>query len=80
MLLFSESSNEIDWIAVLVDIYLTLKFTHDKGLLHNDLHSKNVLLRDKKFDKVIDFGKASLMEDPVVYNITPGSTKQLMYV
>ena len=78
-LLFSEISNEIDWIAVLVDISLTLKFIHDKGLLHNDLHSKNVLIRDKKFVKVIDFGKATLMDDPVVYNITPGSPKQQIY-
>lgn len=78
-LLFSESSNEIDWIGVLVDISLTLKFIHDKGFLHNDLHSKNVLIRDKKFVKVIDFGKATLIEDPVVYNIPPGSQKQRLY-
>lgn len=52
---------------------------HNRGIVHNDLHSRNVLLRDGSYVKVIDFGKATLIHDPVVYDVKPGSEKQKTY-
>ena len=52
---------------------------HVKGILHNDLHSRNILLRNRQFVKIIDFGKACMVENPPVYNIKPSSEKQKRY-
>eukprot|EP00111_Clytia_hemisphaerica_P014746 TCONS_00043455-protein len=70
---------KIEWLPILVDLLLAVKFVHDSGFLHNDLHGGNVLLRDLKYVKLIDFGKATFIDDPVIYNLQPGSAKQKLY-
>jgi len=71
----SEQKNIVDWIGSIIDVCIAVKYMHDKGILHNDLHPKNILIRDYRYIKIVDFGKATLMEDPVVYSIAPGSKK-----
>ena len=50
-----------------------------RELLHNALHMQNIITRSKSHPKVIDFGKASLFSDPIIYNIKDGFTKQAKY-
>lgn len=65
--------------SVCLDLVRALSELHRRGILHNDLHSRNILIRDLKFVKIIDFGKSTLIDDPVVYSIKPGSLKQKQY-
>ena len=37
---------------------------HDKGILYNDHNSRNIL-RNKEYVKIIDFGNATLVSDPL---------------
>ena len=58
----------LKWESVSSDIVRTVKrnqffnqFLHLKGILHNDLHYNNVLLRGDCHVKIIDFGKCTLI-------------------
>ena len=62
---------QIEWLLIIKDILIAMKHMHDHGFLHNDLHPRNILIRDLKSVKIIDFGNATLIEDPVVYNVAP---------
>lgn len=64
------------WIQVLTEICKGFSFMHTKNILHNDVHSKNIVLRNKQFVKIIDFGKATLISDPLRYDIKRGSERQ----
>ena len=46
---------------------------HSKGLLHNDLHGNNILIRCDNSPSIIDFGKSTLADHSLLYNIMPGS-------
>ncbi|XP_057315555.1 serine/threonine-protein kinase Nek7-like [Hydractinia symbiolongicarpus] len=52
---------------------------HVRGLLHNDLHPGNVLVRNSTTVKLIDLGKATLVSDPARYDIEPGSSQQVKF-
>eukprot|EP00111_Clytia_hemisphaerica_P011833 TCONS_00034776-protein len=67
------------WLTVCVDLVRALDALHDRGLLHNDLHSGNILLRNIRYVKIIDFGKCTLISDPVMYSIQPGTEKHQRY-
>uniref|UniRef100_A0A7M5WW61 Protein kinase domain-containing protein n=1 Tax=Clytia hemisphaerica TaxID=252671 RepID=A0A7M5WW61_9CNID len=67
------------WLHVCLDLVRALDAFHDRGLLHNDLHSGNILLRDMRHVKIIDFGKCTLVDDPVMYSIKPGTAKHARY-
>ena len=47
-----------------------------KVFLHNDLHSGDILVKYNRYVKIIDFGKRSMTDDPIVYFIKPGTDKQ----
>ncbi len=57
----SLSTNE--WISILLDIAEGLFHVHQKGFLHCDVKSNNVLVSGKK-GYLIDFGKACLIARP----------------
>lgn len=67
------------WKGVCMDLVRALKELHNRGILHNDLHPGNILIRELKYVKLIDFGKSTLIEDPVTYKIKPGSEKHKRY-
>jgi len=67
------------WCDILMDISKALHSLHNLGILHNDLHTCNILVRSKKHVKIIDFGKSCLISDPVVYNIKVGTDKHKKY-
>ena len=66
----------LKWEYVCLDIVRAVYSLHLKGILHSDLHCNNVLLRGDCHVKIIDFEKCTLIEDPVIYAIKPGSEKQ----
>lgn len=67
------------WKDVCLDLVRAIHHLHVKQLLHNDLHTQNVLLRECRYVKIIDFGKVSLIENPVVYSIKPGTPTHTKY-
>ena len=48
-----------------------IEYMHNVGLLHNDLKLNNIVLHGTQLDslKVIDFGKVTLISNPVTYNL-----------
>ena len=54
---------------IAIDICIAIHELHVKGLLHNDLHFENILLRNFSHVKIIDFGKSTLVTDPLRYDI-----------
>ena len=67
------------WKIICLDLTRALHALHKKGLLHNDLHSRNILVRNEQYVKIIDFGKSTLTDDPVCYAIKPGTPKHTRY-
>ena len=62
---------------IFIAIFKAIEFMHTKKILHNDIKSDNVVVADTI--KVIDFGKATMMTNPVIYSIAPGTTTHQMY-
>ena len=60
-------------IKIATDISIAIYELHVKGLLHNDLHSGNILVRNSSHVKIINFAKSSLVTDPLRYDIKPQS-------
>ena len=59
-----------DWVQRLLEISEALVFMHSRNVLHLDLHSSNVLASNE-LAKIIDFGKATLTNYPVTFNLDP---------
>ena len=59
-------------IKIVTDTCIAIHDLH-KGLLHNDLHSGNRLVRNSSHVKIINFGKSTLVTDPLKYDIEPRS-------
>ena len=53
-------------------VLTAISFMHLKQLLHNDLKADNIVLAGTV--KIIDFGKATMASNPVIYNVRPGTT------
>ena len=60
-------------IKIAIDICITVHKLHVKGLLHNDLHTGNILVRNSSHVKIINFGKSTLVTDPLRYDKEPQS-------
>ncbi|TBU08040.1 protein kinase [Hamiltosporidium magnivora] len=52
----NDSLDDNDIRFILKQILDALKHLHSKGKIHNDIKRNNILLKDKKFVKIIDFG------------------------
>lgn len=65
--------------SICLNLCRALHHLHNSDFLHNDLHPGNILISDSRFVKLIYFGKATLVEDPVIYSIKPGSPKHERY-
>ena len=59
----------IEWISILLDIAEALSHVHNKGFLHCDVKSNNVLVAAKK-GFLIDFGKACQISRPTARKYT----------
>ena len=60
-------------IKIAIDMCIAIHELHAKGLLHNDLHSGNILVRNSSHVKIIDFEKLTLVTDPLRCDIEPQS-------
>ncbi|XP_066923625.1 uncharacterized protein [Clytia hemisphaerica] len=67
------------WFKVCRELVEGLTYIHEKNILHNDLHGENILLRPSLSPCIIDFGKATLINAPMMYDIAPGSKEQDIY-
>ena len=67
-----QSTNDM-WINICVQLADAIKFMHSHSVLHNDLNSDNVLIKKVSstsyIPKVIDFGKATCVLNPVIYEL-----------
>ena len=48
-------------------------FLHSMGLLHNEIHRSYDLINEKFIPRITDFGKVTLIDAPITYNIENGS-------
>ena len=60
-------------VKIAIDICIAIHGLHVKGSLHNDIHSGNILVRNSSHVKIIDFGKSTLVTNPLRYHIEPQS-------
>ena len=60
-------------IKIATDISIAIHELHVSGLLPNDLHSGNILVRNFSDLKIIDFGKSNIVIEALKYNIEPKS-------
>ena len=49
---------------------------HSKYILHNDIKADNIIVCPCLKPKIIDFGKATLKTEPVVYNLSKEETEK----
>ena len=68
--LFPENITGEEFIDIAVQLVKGVHSLHCKGITHNDLHTRNLIIRDRRYLKIIDMGKASLIDDPVKHNIS----------
>ena len=68
------SDNSLKWQEV-----RAIHALHVKGVLHNNLHSGNILLKYNQYVKTNDFGKSTMIDDPIVCFIKPGTDKHKRY-
>ena len=61
------------WFNIARKLVEALSFLHNKGILYNDIHGENILIRPYDTPCLIDFEKATLIEAPLMYDIIPGS-------
>jgi serine/threonine protein kinase len=82
LMFLRNSENELkDFFFFCIQIMSALKFLHDKGIVHRDLHAENIIVQNNKERvKIIDFGLACYVpqEEPVINCIRGGRT-QLHY-
>ena len=63
-----------DWVKRLIEVSNAIEFLRSKGVLHLDIHSRNVLASEET-SKLIDFGKATLVAFPITYNLDSSERK-----
>ena len=63
-----------DWLNRVTELCQALCFIHSRGVLHLDIHSGNVMASTETC-KIIDFGKATLIENPITFNLDPEERK-----
>lgn len=59
-------------------VWEAVTYIHQKGILHNDIKRDNIVVTDTRV-VLIDFGKATMINCPVIYNIFPNSKEHFMY-
>ena len=63
------------WTDICYSMTNAIVYMHKKGLLHNDLKSNNVLLKEELdgsfVPKIIDMGKVTTKRDSPIYQLTP---------
>jgi serine/threonine protein kinase len=57
-----------------------MQFLHGKGILHNDIHYKNIVIQPfTNQPKIIDFGKATLISNPVLLKKMLSADQKMQY-
>ncbi|TBU04485.1 protein kinase [Hamiltosporidium magnivora] len=61
----NDSLGDSDIRFILKQILDALKHLHSNGIIHNDIKMNNILLKDKRFVKIIDFGLSCRTNKPI---------------
>ena len=61
--------DQTQWTNICYDLIRGLIHLHKQGVLHNDIKSNNILLRQDMTPVYVDFGKATLRKSPEVYKL-----------
>ncbi|TFK38499.1 kinase-like domain-containing protein [Crucibulum laeve] len=61
MVKFLQRKPEFDRFQLILDIASGLKYLHDNGIIHGDLHGNNVLINDFENACLSDFGRARII-------------------
>ena len=71
-MMFLESICKHGWLLICNQVLDGIKFMHDLNILHNDIKADNIVLYGPRASKVkiVDFGKCTLVTDPVTYNLS----------
>ena len=72
----SSKLGKYQWVSVAAQVIEGIQFLHALMILHNDIKSDNVILCGSTLTnvKIIDFGKATLITNPVVYNLSESAS------
>ena len=70
---------EINWKNILLGLFSAVKYIHDKGILHNDIKSDNILIDDRSSVSqsiLIDFGKGCFVADGKRYKLSSAERRR----
>ena len=73
------SENSLKQEELYLDLVRAIHAFHAKGVLHNDLHHGDILVKYNRYVKIIDLGKSTMIDDPILYFINPGIDKHKRY-
>ena len=74
-----QSDHHRDWSNIAWQIVEAFQALHGRGVLHNDIHGKNVLFHPVlQIVKVVDLGLACLISRPHIHNIV-GTEKEALW-
>ena len=73
------SEKSLTWQKVCLVLVRAICAFHTKGVLHNVLHSGNILVKYNQYVKIINLGKSAMIDDPIVYFIKPETGKSKRY-
>jgi serine/threonine protein kinase len=63
--------SEKEWIVMLKSIFRSIKKMHELGIIHNDLHLGNVLVKYDETPAIHDFGESMYVHDVPLRDLEP---------
>lgn len=58
------------WFWICCQVIEAIQYMHSIMILHNDIKSNNIVISPSQNIKIIDFGKSTLLTNPVIYNLS----------
>ena len=78
--ILAEPEKYLNFKLIAAGIATGILTMHSYGILHNDIKANKVLISnegDEVIPKIIDFGKATHVDSPMVYNLTKRANENI---